>query len=98
MYERLKVPLAFTWEIYGDSGAHFDDCFRMFNPVTRESFDQARAACAPDQASCALPACSGRVRPTLPGWRGDLACFLRPLCTARIFGSVSVTHPGCGDY
>jgi hypothetical protein len=42
MYERLKVPLSFTWEIYGDAAAHFDDCFRMFNPVTREAFDQAR--------------------------------------------------------
>ena len=42
MYERLKVPLSFTWEIYGDADAHFYDCFRMFNPVTREAFDQAR--------------------------------------------------------
>ncbi|CAL8466007.1 g5543 [Coccomyxa elongata] len=40
MYERLKVPLAFTWEIYGDNEAHFNDCFRMFNPVTPESFDR----------------------------------------------------------
>ena len=40
MYERLKVPLSFTWEIYGDADAHFDDCFRMFNPVTRGAFDQ----------------------------------------------------------
>ena len=40
MYDRLKVPLAFTWEIYGDNEAHFNDCFRMFNPVTPESFDR----------------------------------------------------------
>lgn len=23
----------FTWEVYGDGGAHHDDCVRMFNPV-----------------------------------------------------------------
>ena len=40
MYERLRVPLAFTWEIYGDADAHFNDCFRMFNPVSRPAFDQ----------------------------------------------------------
>lgn len=35
MYEKLKVPLSFTWEIYGDSKADFHDCFRMFNPLKR---------------------------------------------------------------
>ncbi|KAI8475262.1 MAG: hypothetical protein J3K34DRAFT_485836 [Monoraphidium minutum] len=39
MYEVLKVPLAFTWEIYGDPGAPFEDCFRMFNPLTRVAFE-----------------------------------------------------------
>ena len=42
MYERLGVPLSFTWEIYGDTKAHFNDCFRMFNPVTQAQFDEAR--------------------------------------------------------
>ncbi len=42
MYERLKVPLSFTWEIYGDNDAHFNDCFRMFNPVSLEAFDKVR--------------------------------------------------------
>ncbi len=42
MYERLGVPLSFTWEIYGDTNAHFNDCFRMFNPVTQMQFDEAR--------------------------------------------------------
>jgi len=36
MYEVLKVPLPFTWEIYGDMKADFHDCFRMFNPLTRQ--------------------------------------------------------------
>jgi hypothetical protein len=35
MYEVLRVPMAFTWEIYGDEQATFDDCFRMFNPLTQ---------------------------------------------------------------
>ena len=39
MYERLGVPLSFKWEIYGDTNAHFNDCFRMFNPVTQTQFD-----------------------------------------------------------
>jgi hypothetical protein len=42
MYDVLKVPLAFTWEIYGDESAGFDDCFRMFNPVTRPLFEVRR--------------------------------------------------------
>ena len=42
MYERLGVPLSFTWEIYGDTKAHFNDCFRMFNPVMQAQFDEAR--------------------------------------------------------
>eukprot|EP00884_Botryococcus_braunii_P001474 jgi/Botrbrau1/11327/Bobra.0038s0087.2 len=40
MYEKLKVPLAFTWEIYGDQNAHYNDCFRMFNPLTKEEVDK----------------------------------------------------------
>lgn len=34
-----NVPLSFTWEIYGDAKAHYLDCFRMFNPLTREHLD-----------------------------------------------------------
>jgi hypothetical protein len=40
MYVTERVPLAFTWEIYGDESAGFDDCFRMFNPLGREAFDK----------------------------------------------------------
>ncbi|EFJ51122.1 hypothetical protein VOLCADRAFT_120495 [Volvox carteri f. nagariensis] len=36
MFKILKVPIAYTWEIYGDFKAHFDDCFRMFNPLDEE--------------------------------------------------------------
>ncbi|GFH21265.1 peptidase_M14 domain-containing protein, partial [Haematococcus lacustris] len=39
MFERLKVPMAYTWEIYGDMKAPFSDCFRMFNPLTQEHVD-----------------------------------------------------------
>lgn len=34
MYEVMKVPLPFTFEIYGDLKANYNDCFKMFNPVT----------------------------------------------------------------
>lgn len=40
MYEELKVPLSFTWEIFGDLTAHYNDCFRMFNPLTPEHLQQ----------------------------------------------------------
>lgn len=63
MYERLGVPLSFTWEIYGDTKAHFNDCFRMFNPVTQTQFDEARSTCLalPGlMASMALLHCLGR--------------------------------------
>uniref|UniRef100_A0A061SCP5 Zn-dependent exopeptidase n=1 Tax=Tetraselmis sp. GSL018 TaxID=582737 RepID=A0A061SCP5_9CHLO len=36
MFLKERVPLAFTWEIYGDTKAHYNDCFRMFNPLTKE--------------------------------------------------------------
>ena len=39
MYEKANVSIAMTWEIYGDQQAHFDDCFRMFNPLTRIGYD-----------------------------------------------------------
>jgi hypothetical protein len=37
MHARLNVPLAYTWEIYGDMEAAYSDCFRMFNPLTKEA-------------------------------------------------------------
>lgn len=40
MYEVAKVPLAFTWEIYGDLSAHYNDCFRMFNPLSPDHLQQ----------------------------------------------------------
>ena len=45
LYEKLGVPLSFTWEIYGDAAAHFNDCFRMFNPTDLQRFEEVRSAC-----------------------------------------------------
>jgi hypothetical protein len=36
MFEVLKVPMSFTWEIFGDESASYEDCFRMFNPLGKE--------------------------------------------------------------
>jgi hypothetical protein len=44
MYEVLKVPMAYTWEIYGDNDATYDDCFKIFNPLTRSGFEVRRPA------------------------------------------------------
>lgn len=50
MFEKLKVPLPYTWEIFGDFQVDYHDCFKMFNPVTKAQFDvslvaNAAAAC-----------------------------------------------------
>jgi hypothetical protein len=38
MYEVLNIPVAMTWEIYGDLAAPFADCFRAFNPITADQY------------------------------------------------------------
>ena len=54
MYDRLNVPLSLTWEIYGDTEATFNDCFRMFNPTTREKFEEVRPCCTLHWTLCEL--------------------------------------------
>ncbi|KAL0326014.1 UNVERIFIED_CONTAM: hypothetical protein Sradi_5170700 [Sesamum radiatum] len=39
MYDIARVPMAFTFEIYGDLKASSKDCFRMFNPIDITSFN-----------------------------------------------------------
>lgn len=39
MYEIVKVPMAFTFEIYGERNASSDDCFIMFNPTDSAVFE-----------------------------------------------------------
>ncbi|BBN15487.1 hypothetical protein MPTK1_6g20000 [Marchantia polymorpha subsp. ruderalis] len=34
MYDVLKIPMAFTWEIYGDLMQPEYECFQMFNPAS----------------------------------------------------------------
>ncbi|XP_057533040.1 metallocarboxypeptidase A-like protein MCYG_01475 isoform X2 [Amaranthus tricolor] len=38
IYEIAKVPLAFTFEIYGDESVSSKDCFKMFNPTDQTTF------------------------------------------------------------
>ncbi|KAI4377640.1 hypothetical protein MLD38_015236 [Melastoma candidum] len=40
MYDVVKVPMAFTFEIYGDSTATSKDCFKMFNPTDFGTFNR----------------------------------------------------------
>ncbi|KAJ9165869.1 hypothetical protein P3X46_020687 [Hevea brasiliensis] len=40
MYDIVKVPMAFTFEIYGDPTASSKDCFKMFNPVDLSTFNR----------------------------------------------------------
>ena len=42
MHDVLGVPFSFTWEIFGEMEAHFNDCFRMFNPTSKEHLDEVR--------------------------------------------------------
>lgn len=39
MFDILKIPMSYTWEIYGDFAAAFNDCFRMFNPLTAPALE-----------------------------------------------------------
>ncbi|KAK6131454.1 hypothetical protein DH2020_034795 [Rehmannia glutinosa] len=39
MYDVARVPMAFTFEIYGDPKASSRDCFKMFNPIDITSFN-----------------------------------------------------------
>lgn len=36
MYEEAGVAFASTWEIFGDFKAPYEECFQMFNPITKE--------------------------------------------------------------
>ncbi|GLT45669.1 hypothetical protein SLA2020_194850 [Shorea laevis] len=40
MYDIVKAPMAFTFEIYGDGTASQKDCFKMFNPVDLTTFNR----------------------------------------------------------
>ncbi|XP_031254636.1 metallocarboxypeptidase A-like protein TRV_02598 [Pistacia vera] len=39
MFDVVRVPMAFTFEIYGDNTASSNDCFKMFNPVDHSTFN-----------------------------------------------------------
>jgi len=39
IYEKMKVPVVYTWEIFGDLNAPYEDCYRAFNPTTNEAYD-----------------------------------------------------------
>ena len=41
MHDILGIPFSFTWEIFGDAAANFHDCFRMFNPLTKDLLEEA---------------------------------------------------------
>ncbi|KAK6939073.1 Peptidase M14, carboxypeptidase A [Dillenia turbinata] len=38
MYDIVGVPMAFTFEIYGDGTASSRDCFKMFNPTDQKTY------------------------------------------------------------
>ncbi|XP_027354753.1 carboxypeptidase B2 [Abrus precatorius] len=40
MYDIAGVPMAFTFEIYGDGTASLRDCFKMFNPTDLASYNR----------------------------------------------------------
>ncbi|KAK8461889.1 hypothetical protein SEVIR_1G108600v4 [Setaria viridis] len=44
MHDIAKVPMPFTFEIYGDEKASTDDCFKMFNPVDKTTFDVGKSS------------------------------------------------------
>lgn len=42
MFETLKVPVAYTWEIFGDMKADYNDCFRCVRVRVRAAAAHAR--------------------------------------------------------
>ncbi|XP_068646270.1 metallocarboxypeptidase A-like protein ARB_03789 [Aristolochia californica] len=40
MYDVVNIPLAFTFEIYGDLKASSKDCFQMFNPIDVDTYNR----------------------------------------------------------
>ncbi|CAI9296308.1 unnamed protein product [Lactuca saligna] len=40
MFEVANIPMAFTFEIYGDEKASYKDCFKMFNPIDQPTFNR----------------------------------------------------------
>ncbi|XP_023546095.1 putative metallocarboxypeptidase ecm14 isoform X2 [Cucurbita pepo subsp. pepo] len=40
MFDKARVPMAFTFEIYGYEAASPKDCFRMFNPTDPTTFNR----------------------------------------------------------
>ncbi|KAL5778356.1 hypothetical protein ACOSP7_011282 [Xanthoceras sorbifolium] len=40
MFDVVRVPMAFTFEIYGDAETSSKDCFKMFNPVDHATFNR----------------------------------------------------------
>ncbi|KAK9129267.1 hypothetical protein Sjap_009754 [Stephania japonica] len=40
MYDVNKVPMSFTFEIYGDKEASTKDCFKMFNPIDLKTYNR----------------------------------------------------------
>ncbi|KAL2636771.1 hypothetical protein AAZX31_06G017400 [Glycine max] len=40
MYDIVGVPMAFTFEIYGDGTASSRDCFKMFNPIDLATYNR----------------------------------------------------------
>ncbi|KAK2997795.1 hypothetical protein RJ639_028567 [Escallonia herrerae] len=40
MFDIVGVPMAFTFEIYGDGTASSKDCFKMFNPIDVTNFNR----------------------------------------------------------
>ncbi|XP_030548743.1 carboxypeptidase A6 [Rhodamnia argentea] len=40
MYDVVRVPMAFTFEIYGDGAASPRDCFKMFNPTDVRTYNR----------------------------------------------------------
>ena len=63
IYLNMSVPVAFTWEIYGDFEASNADCFRMFNPLSREGHDATVTAWA---AACITLPGLLRLHPEVP--------------------------------
>ena len=90
LYEKLGVPLSFTWEIYGDAAAHFNDCFRMFNPTDPVRYEEVSRLCL---HMCIVYACTGAREWSRPGctlWAGQIRALLAAAVSWVMYKPVNI--------
>ena len=105
IYEKMNVPIVFTWEVYGDTAAPYEDCFRAFNPTTpirtnrggrvgrRAGDARVDARHVPGRETCAQDDVPGALSPPL----GDNISLAVPFVSFVAVGALWASCSRAGD-